>query len=55
MRRRMKKLIYQLSPTEYDNWFKAWFDNYKGLMSRKQIANMLQLFKELKEVQKCLQ
>lgn len=53
MRRKMKKLIHELSPQEFDNWYTAWFKNHYKVMSKMQRNNMNELCKELKEAEKC--
>lgn len=49
MRRKMKKLIYILSPQEFDEWYHAWVKNHHKIMSEQQLENMDALFEQLKE------
>lgn len=49
MRRKMKKLVYKLSETEFDNWFKSWMEGHYKIMSRQQRGNMNSLFRQLKQ------
>lgn len=51
MRRKMKKLVHLLSPSEFDNWYRSWFSSYFKLMSKRQRENMNYLFQTLTEKQ----
>lgn len=50
MRRKMKKLCYVLTPTEFEDWYKSWFKGHYKIMSKLQRQHLDELFKELKEV-----
>ena len=50
MRRKMKKLCYILSPTDFENWFQSWFKGHYKLMSKLQRQNICTLYEQLKEV-----
>lgn len=50
MRRKMKKLCYILTPTEFEDWYKSWFKGHYKIMSKLQRQHLDELFKELKEV-----
>lgn len=50
MRRKMKKLCYILTPTEFEDWYKSWFKSHYKIMSKLQRQHLDELFKELKEV-----
>lgn len=50
MRRKMKKLCYILTPTDFENWFQSWFKGHYKLMSKLQRQNICTLYEELKEV-----
>ena len=49
MRRKMKKLVWVMSEKEFEDWFNAWFENYRKYMSKLQRQNVKELFKKLKE------
>lgn len=51
MRRKMKKLVHLLPPSEFDNWYRSWFSSYFKLMSKRQRENMNYLFQTLTEKQ----
>lgn len=55
MRRRMKKLAPRMTHKEFDDWYKAWFDNYYKYMSRKQRQNLDSLHNELRRYNVCTQ
>ena len=48
MRRKMKKLVDKMSDEEYYYWFHSWFRSNKKYMSRQQVYNLKELYKELK-------
>ena len=50
MRRKMKKLCYILTPTEFEDWYKSWFKGHYKIMGKLQRQHLDELFKELKEV-----
>jgi hypothetical protein len=55
MRRRMKKLAPRMTHKEFDDWYKAWFDNYYKYMSEKQRQNLDSLQNELRRYNVCTQ
>ena len=54
MRRKMKKLIYVLSPKDFTDWYTSWFRAHYQYMSKLQRENLTTLFNQLKEEQECL-
>ena len=50
MRRRMKKLAPRMTEKEFCDWYRAWYQNYKKVMSRAQKHQMNSLMNQLKEV-----
>lgn len=50
IRRRMKKIVYKVSPHEFDNWYASWFKGHYKLMSKAQRQSMDEVFNKTKEV-----
>lgn len=50
MRRKMKKLAPKMTEKDFTDWYRAWFQNYRKVMSKRQRLNMDTLFNQLKEV-----
>ena len=55
MRRRMKKLAPKMTSKEFNDWYRAWFDNHYKYMSKKQRQNMDSLLNELRRYNVCTQ
>ena len=49
IRRRMKKVVYKLSPFEFGIWYGSWFKGHYKFMSKAQRQSMDELFYNLKE------
>ena len=50
MRRKMKRLAPKMTEKDFTDWYRAWFQNYRKVMSKRQRLNMDTLFNKLKEV-----
>jgi len=47
IRRRMKKVVYKLSPFEFSIWYRSWFKGHCKFMSKEQRRSMDEIFYEL--------